>query len=256
MLERAWRVLATGVCFASFGAGGVLIGLFGPLVLRGVSRDPAACSRRAQALIHYAFRLFVWMMRVLGVLSLEVRERQRLRRGGLLVLANHPSLIDVVLLLSLLRQANCVVKSRLLKNPFTRPPILAAGYISNAEGSPLVDECIAALDRGETLLLFPEGTRTPPGGPIGLRRGAANIAVRARRAVTPVVIRVNTPTLTGRAGWYRVPRVRPHFVVEVKEDLAIDPFLAGNRPMPLAARELTARLQTFFTKEVEQIASV
>jgi hypothetical protein len=42
-----------------------------------------------------------------------------------MIIANHPSLIDVVFLIGLVRQANCVVKQSLWENPFTRGPVRA-----------------------------------------------------------------------------------------------------------------------------------
>jgi 1-acyl-sn-glycerol-3-phosphate acyltransferase len=255
MLERAWRTLATAFCFASFGLGGVLIGLIGFLGIRVVVSDAALRSRRARAFVHFAFRLFVWMMCTLRVLSVEVRGQDRLGREGLLVLANHPSLIDVVFLLSILPQANCVVKSHLLRNPFTRGPVEAAGYITNDQGEALISDCVATLKCGETLLLFPEGTRTRPGEPIRLLRGAAHIAVRARAPITPVVIRVNTPVLHKGAKWLRVPPRRPHFIIEAKDDIGVDEYIVRRRSLPLAARDLTMSLQSYFAAEVGQIAS-
>jgi 1-acyl-sn-glycerol-3-phosphate acyltransferase len=191
----------------------------------------------------------------LGVISVEVRGERRLRRNGLLILANHPSLVDVVLLISLLRQATCVVKSRLWENPLTRGPILATGYISNSQDGRLVDAGIAVLRRAENLLLFPEGTRTRLGSPIRLQRGAANIAVRASWPITPVVIRVSTPMLPKGAKWFRVPPARPHFVIEVKDDIDVRAYRDRNRSVPLAVRELTIWLQEFFQREIGTIAS-
>jgi 1-acyl-sn-glycerol-3-phosphate acyltransferase len=255
MLDRCWRVVATAICFVGFGLACVAMALVGLPLLRATTPDAVRRAHRAQAIIHYSFRLLVWLFRALGVITVEVYGRQRLRRSGLLVLANHPSLIDVVLLISLLQQATCVVKSRLWENPLTWGPVLAAGYLSNSQDSRLIDEGVAALRRGENLLMFPEGTRTRLNSPIRLQRGAANIAVRARCPVTPVVIRVSTPLLPKGAKWYRVPPTRPHFVIEVKDDINVKAYLDRNRSASLAARELTSGLQGFFEREIGQIAS-
>jgi 1-acyl-sn-glycerol-3-phosphate acyltransferase len=254
MLERAWRTVATGFCFGVFGAGGVVMALVAAPLFRALSRDPWTCVRRTRTLIRHWFRFFVWLMRALGAISLEVRGAERLRRHGILVLANHPSLIDVVILGGLLPQASCIVKAGLWRNVFTRGPVVAAGYISNREGSQLVEECVAALRRGDNLLVFPEGTRTPPDGSIRLQRGSAQIAVRAGCPVAPVVIRVSTPHLTKRDVWYRVPPVRPHYVVEVGQDIDLEAS-AGRTDSPgLAARRLTAWLQRYFTEETRRLA--
>jgi len=255
MLDRAWRVVATAFCFTCFGLGGVVIGLLAFPLLMAASPDRVVRTRRAQALIHHTFRFFVGLMRAVGVICLEVRGAQRLQRSGQLVLANHPSLIDVVILISLLKQTNCIVKGALWRNPFTRGPILAAGYISNDGGSELIDACVAALHQGDNLIVFPEGTRTPLNGPLQMQRGAANIAVRASCIVTPVVIQVSTPMLPKGRPWYRVPPQRPHFTVTVEDDIDMQIFLTQERPATLAARDLTQWLHNFFTRETQQIAA-
>ena len=255
MLDRTWRTAATAFCFACFGAGGILIGLVAFPLLIAVSPNKSVRARRAQALIHHTFRLFVGLMCIVGVISLETRGARRLARNGQLVLANHPSLIDVVILISLLKQTNCIVKSKLWRNPFMRGPILAAGYISNNGGSELVDDCIRALECGDNLVVFPEGTRTPLQGDMQLQRGAANIAVRARCIVTPVTILVSTPMLPKEIPWYKVPPVRPHFTVTVRDDIHIGQFFASDRPPSLAARDLTRWLHELFTRETKPIAT-
>lgn len=255
MLDRAWRIVATAFCFACFGLGGVLIGLVAFPLLMIASPDRAMRTKRAQALIHHVLRLFVGLMRAVGVISLEVHGAQRLLRSGQLVLANHPSLIDVVILMSLLKQTNCIVKGALWRNPFTRGPVIAAGYISNHGGSALIGDCVTALQQGDNLIVFPEGTRTPVNGPMQMQRGAANIAVRAACIVTPVVIRVSTPMLPKGRPWYRVPPTRPHFIVSVEDDIDMQKFLTQDRPATLAARDLTQWLHDFFTRETQQIAA-
>jgi 1-acyl-sn-glycerol-3-phosphate acyltransferase len=255
MFDRYWRVVATAICFAVFGIACGAMGMVALPVLLVTTKDATQRAHRAQTLTHYTFRAFVRLMCAVGVMTVEVRGRQLLRRSGVLVLANHPSLIDVVLLLALLRRATCVVKSRLWENPLTRGPVLAMGYISNRQDSRLIDEGVAVMQRGENLLMFPEGTRTRLNSPIRLQRGAVNIALRADCAVTPVVIRVSTPTLTKGAKWYRVPPARPHFVIDVKDDIDVKDYLLRNRSISLAARELTSWLQGFFQREIGQVAS-
>ena len=93
-------------------------------------------------------------------MTYQIEGGERLQRDGLLVLANHPTLIDVVCLISLLPNADCVVKRAVARNPFMRGPVRAAGYISNDDGAGLVDDCVAAVHAGGTLVIFPEGTRS------------------------------------------------------------------------------------------------
>jgi 1-acyl-sn-glycerol-3-phosphate acyltransferase len=247
-LNHAWRVIGTGISFASFGVGGVLLWLLVfPAISLGV-RDPERRGRVARKVISRTFGSFVELMRVLGVLTWEVRGAERLQRRGLLVLANHPTLIDVVFLVSLIPDADCVVKSRLARNPFTRGPIRATGYICNDSGAGLVQDCIASLRSGKNLVIFPEGTRTRRDVPQPLQRGAANIAIRGAVDITPVRIKCTPPTLGKGEKWYRVPSRRFHVSLDVGDDLAVAPFLDGATEA-MAARRLTDYLTGYFELE-------
>ncbi|AOY96788.1 1-acyl-sn-glycerol-3-phosphate acyltransferase [Cupriavidus sp. USMAA2-4] len=249
-IDRAWRVCATGVCFSTFGLGGLLLRI---VVFPLMALLPGPDLRRQRAckqLVHHAFRLFLLLMRGLGVLRYEIRHAERLRRSGLLIVANHPSLIDVVFLIALTRRADCVVKAGLARNPFTRGPVLATGYVCNDAGAAMVDDCIASLRAGNNLVIFPEGTRTVPGAPMRLQRGAANIAVRGGFALTPVVIRCEPPTLAKGEKWYAVPLRRPRFVIEVKDDIDPAACLAAGVDDALAVRQLTQALSEYFSREV------
>jgi 1-acyl-sn-glycerol-3-phosphate acyltransferase len=248
-IDRAWRTAATGFCFAAFGLGGLLLrcAVF-PLLNLAVAQ-PERRVRWARACIHHAFRCFVGLMKALGVMTCEVRGGERLRRGGLLILANHPTLIDVVLLMALIREADCVVKAALAHNPFTRGPVRAAGFVCNDSGPGMVEDCVQSLRSGNNLIIFPEGTRTPRIGHQPLQRGAANIAVRGQRDVTPVRIRVAPMTLGKGDKWYRVPPRRLHVEFDVGEDIAIAPFLAGGASEAIAARRLTDHLTDYFSVE-------
>lgn len=248
MFERvnhAWRVFATGLSFLSFGVGGVLLWLFVFPPLEILVRDPKRRSRYAQAIIKRSFAGHIGLMHRLGVLTYEIRGLDRLQRPGLLVLANHPTLIDVVFLVSLIPNADCVVKSRLAHNPFTRGPVRATGYICNDNGAELVKDCINSVRSGKNLIIFPEGTRSPPSGQRHLQRGAANIAIRGGLDVTPVLIRCTPPTLAKGGKWYHVPSRRFHVLIEVREDLPVASFLGGESEA-IASRRLTEYLTTYF----------
>lgn len=250
-LNQLWRVFATGSSFALFGIGGVLLWILVFPALNLLIRDTRRRGVIARRVIQRSFAIFIECMRVMGVLSYRIDNVERLHRQGLLVLANHPTLIDVVFLVSLVPDADCVVKSRLARNPFTRGPIRASGYICNDGGPSLVDEGIASVRSGRNLVIFPEGTRSPPEGLGPLRRGAANMAVRGGLAVTPVVIRCTPPTLGKGLPWYRVPPRRFHISITVLADLPMEDFLAG-APEPLAARRLTDHLNQLFQTELHR----
>ena len=241
-----WRGLGTAASFALFGVAGIFLGG----VVFPVSRlVPMSRSRRrafSSGVVRAGFRTFIEIMRLLGVLTYEFRGTSRLGRPGQLIVANHPSLIDVVFLLGFTPGAGCVVKAALWRNPVTGGVASSAGYVPNYPTETMLEGASTTLRSGQSVIMFPEGTRTTPGRPFEFHRGAASIAVRAAQLVTPVYITVEPTTLTKHSAWYRIPPRRPHFSLVVGDDLEVESF-RQNTSIPLAGRALNAFLIRHFT---------
>ncbi len=252
-IERAdafhWRFVATALSFTVFGLGAVVLSItvFPLLSLLPVTR----CRRVSRALLQKGMRGFVGFMRRVGVLTYEFRGHERLGQPGQLIVANHPTLIDVVFLLAFTPQAGCVVKHAMFRNLLTRSAVSATGYISNELTADMIEGAATALREGQTLIMFPEGTRSPVGEPLVLHRGAANVAVRAAAQVTPVYIRCEPVTLTKSEPWYRIPRRRPHFTLIVGENLPLQQARALPS-IPLASRLFNELMREQFQGELRQ----
>ncbi|ODS23634.1 hypothetical protein AB835_07940 [Candidatus Endobugula sertula] len=248
-INKGWRLLATGLCFLIFGLGAfVLSWTLIPIVYfsspKGLQRE-----RRVKVFIHYAFRLFVHIMSISGVLTYKVDNFKQLNTPGQFILANHPSLIDVVLLIAFVKRADCIVKSSLLRNPLTRGAMKMAGYIANEDPEQVIQLATESLNRGNSLIIFPEGTRTTPGRKLSMRRGAANIALRAGCDITPVVITCKPTTLTKAHRWYHIPEKRCQISLVLRPKLNVDKFRQEEK-RSLSARELTRFLENYFTQEL------
>jgi len=102
---------------------------------------------------------------------------------------------------------------------------------------------------GNNLIVFPEGTRTPRNGDIRFKRGAANIAVRGKCNLIPVVIRCTPSTLGKGDTWWKVPPRRVQLTIEVQEEIDIQTFLSAAENETLAARHLNEHLQQYFAEE-------
>lgn len=242
-LEYISRLFFTGIAFASFGLGGLLLSLTAFPLLNLLVRDAERRARYAQWLVHKSFRLHVLYSTMFGVISVEVIGAEQLDKDrGTLVVANHPSLLDVVLLTSVMRRAQCIVKAEIWRNPFMCGVVTAAGYIRN-DGDPekLLEDCAAVLRAGNNLIIFPEGSRTVPGQPMKLQRGVANIALRAGAPIRIVSISCVPPSLMKGQKWYEIPRVRSHFTITVRGLIEIGNFM-DDAERPIAARRLNAYL--------------
>jgi 1-acyl-sn-glycerol-3-phosphate acyltransferase len=242
IVGRVWRFFGTAVSFAVFGVGGLILALIVFPAISLLSRDTTTRSSRVRATVHHSFRGFVWMMHSLGVLDFDVDPRCReafTAKGGLMIVANHPTLIDVVVLLAQVKHGNCIVKRALWRNPFLGLVVRATNYIPNDDSEALLHACVAALESGETLVVFPEATRTVPGQPMELRRGAARVALAAKTPVQMVHISCNPSTLTKAEHWFEIPRRRPCLRMKVGDRLDIGEFAQTGEEPSRASRRLT-----------------
>ncbi|XQW84907.1 lysophospholipid acyltransferase family protein [Thalassotalea piscium] len=252
IINRIWRIFATGFCFAVFGFGAVLLSFFCFPLQKLIYRDFNKRQAVARLTVHYTFKFFIQLMSLLGVGSFNVPNKHYFEQlRGQLILANHPSLIDVVVLISLMPNADCIVKAHLFKNPFIRGVIKNTGYISNSNPDELIDACSRSLAQGNNLIIFPEGTRTTSGENIKFQRGAANIAIRCQASVTNFIIRVSPTTLTKTEKWYQVPQKKFEFNLYVAADFNSKLEFSDNI-LSKASRVLTRKWQSFFTEELHK----
>jgi len=246
-LDRAWRFAGTAIAFPLlFGGATVLAGVAFP-ILQAVTRESPLRRERNQNLVHVLFRLYIGLLRALRLADVEIEGRERLSNGpARIIVANHPSLLDVVLLMALVRRAQCVVKHELWQSPYLGRVVRGAGYIRNdLDSDALLEACRAALASGNHLIIFPEGTRSVPGEPIRLRRGFANIATCLETEIQPVTISCSPATLTKGEKWWAIPKRRPRFRVEIGEPLNTRSWLNGEH-RPLAARRIVRHFEEYY----------
>ncbi len=247
-ISYGWRLCATAISFFCFGVGGFLLWVlvFPVLSLWSGSREQKI--RRGQAVVHYSFYVFIGLMHRLGVMTYDIIGLEKLNRSGQLIIANHPTLIDIVFLISRIKQASCIVKGKLWRNPCMRGPIINAGYISNDDPEQMISACVTHLQSGGTLIIFPEGTRSVPNQPYRFQRGAAAIALQANTIVTPVTLSCYPSTLTKNTPWYAIPPQRFHLTMHVGEDIPLQEFI-NITPKSIAVRRFNAYLQTYFMQQ-------
>jgi len=156
----------------------------------------------------------------------------------------------VVMLMSLLPNAQCIVKNQLWNHRFLGPLMRRAGYIRNdLEPEDLLAACQESLAKGQSLIIFPEGTRSEPGQAPKFRRGFANLATLAKAEMQLVTITCTPPTLIKGEPWWKVPPVRPVFRLVVGERLDADSYL-GYPHRSLAARKLVQSLERYYAEKL------
>jgi len=251
-IARRWRVVTTGLCFLTFISGSLVLTLTALPLILFLSSTPGQKERRALKLIHYAFKFFMYYMQVLNpITSFNVHGLEQLPPvKGSLFIANHPTLIDVVAIISCLPACQCIVKKSLLQNFCFGGLLRTAGYIANDYAMQLMDDCSRRLQTGHSLLIFPEGMRSPVDGLHPFTRGAAQIAIRTGAPVVPVVITCEPPTLFKGEPWYTVPARPIDLTLRFLPPLEIPPAVTDKKGIPLQARALTQYIENFFRQEL------
>ncbi|MDO3387799.1 lysophospholipid acyltransferase family protein [Gilvimarinus sp. SDUM040013] len=252
-LDRSWRICATGFCFASFSGAALAQTLFVfPLYHLFCANSPEK-TRKIRRLQQKSFAGFVKMMEVLGLIRVTLHNSALLQKApGCIVIANHPTLIDVVILFAALPGANCVVKGELWRSRFTRGVMRSAGFISNENADKLLQGCRSSLADGQAVLIFPEGSRTTAGQSLAFKRGFANVAVRTGAPLLTAFITCKPLTLVKGEKWYQVPPSRAYIDVYLHEVLEPRDIVDDFDDKPRAARLLTGYLEQYFEEGLQR----
>ena len=176
----------------------------------------SAGRRIGRATIAHGYRFFWRIAAASGMLRLDTAALDTLRdEGGLIVVANHPSMLDALMLMARLPKSACIMKASLGRNPFLGPGARLARYIRNDSAFGMVQCAVHDLQDGGQLVLFPEGTRTTRWPINPFHASFALIAARAQAPVQAVFIDTCSPYL-GK-GWplWRLPPLPIEFSVRL-----------------------------------------
>ncbi len=166
----------------------------------------AAGLRIGRAMIARGYGWFWAVARHSGMLRLDADVLDALRdERGLIVVANHPSMLDALMLVARLPRSACIMKASLVRNPLLGPGARLARYIRNDSAYGMVQRAVQDLKAGGQLVLFPEGTRTTrqPINPFH-----ASFTLIARRAQVPIqTVFIDTDSPYLGKGWplWRLP---------------------------------------------------
>lgn len=243
-LRYTWHIITKVFSFVLFGTGSIVLSVT-VLPLLALFVHPRGRFRTAgHHLVSLTFRFFVALMTALGSLRVRVDDKKRLRTlKSCIIVANHPSLLDVVILISLIPDADCVVNSSLAGKNILHF-ITKWLYIPNIyHHDELMELCILSLKSGSNLIIFPEGTRSLASGQNRFKKGAARVACASGCPLVPVYIggtdkrglRKHDPMLMYNT------RYRYFYDLHLKE--LIDPADYAGLTDIIAAKRMTEKLR-------------
>jgi len=218
-VRHLFHVCTYFVSWLWFGLGGLALNAVCAFLLLLPHRN--SLSAHARAAIRWLFSWWLKWCHATGALRVAWHNFPPAPLpSGVVYIANHPSLIDAPVLLSVLTDCICIFKPALQRNPCIAPAAILAGYSSGDSGIDLIRDVAEKVAAGRSLLIFPEGTRTTPGHHLDrLKPGFALIAQRAGAPIRLITLKA-TPRLVARGvPWWKPPCFPARLEVRLHEEI-------------------------------------
>lgn len=184
----AYRVFIKWFSFFFFGLCSVILIILILPPLRLLIHPKERFKKYGRKIASFYMGVFVSIMHILGIVNLEAGDRSLYRRlSSKVVVANHPSILDVVMLLSLIPNADCIVNAY-LNHSILRGVVRQLYIVGSLGFEEIMNACTESLKEGNCLIIFPEGSRTPRSGHIKLKKGAARVALTTGCGIVPIQI--------------------------------------------------------------------
>jgi len=197
------------------------------------------------------FRLFISMMRIIGIVELETPDREVFNKlESKIVTANHPSLLDMVMLISLIPNADVIVRGNLSRNIIFRGVVSKLYILNSLDFDEIVSAAKESLGRGNCIVIFPEGTRTPRDGQMRLKKGAARLSLLTGTEIVAAHI--------GGTDKYGLKKNDPFlsfnhtdkYIYRVRIQKTLSPEKYAGMEMQRAVRRLNAEMLELFQRPV------
>lgn len=206
---------------------------------------------RYRMIAGYWATIAIWLARHVARVDYRISGLENIPQQPCVILAKHQSTWETFFLSMLFQPLSQVLKRELLRIPvfgwalaMLRPIALDRSQPKKALRQ-LSEQGAAALNNGNWLLIFPEGTRVPPGKIGKFSRGGAALAARAGLPVLPVAH--NAGHFWPKSGWYKRPGVI---------DVVIGPPMQAQGSDGAAIAELNERAFQWVARAQRNIGSL
>ena len=117
----------------------------------------------------------------------------------------------------------------------------------------MIDKCVDVLNQGNSIIIFPEGTRTPIGSKLGkFRKGAARIAIKSGCDIRPIYLTCQPRFLSKSQKWYEIPPKRVNLTLDVGDEFKSNVIGTGHS-YHTSSRLLTRYLEKHFSSNLDKL---
>jgi len=246
-----YRIFCKAVSFFVFGLA-TLIFVFPVMPAMLLFLHPVEkLQKYTRRIVSAFFRVFVSMMRIMGAVELDAPDREVFGKlQSKIVAANHPSLLDVVMLISMIPNADVIVRGNLSRNIICRGVVRRLYILNSLDFDEIVSAAKESLGRGNCIVIFPEGTRTPPGGQMRLKKGAARLSLLTGTEIVVVHIGGTDKYGLGKNDPFLSFNHTDKYIYRVRIQKTLSPEKYAGVEIQRAVRRLNAEMLELFQSPV------
>ncbi len=245
------RVCFAALFFSVFGLGALFLSQIVFRLLSLFIKDENRLTDLSRQITASSFKLYLFSGQVCRIFKITIEGTQKISEDrGMIFIANHPSLLDIVIFISVVPHATCLMKEAIVHNPFMKGIAGCNRYIANSEGTDkIMHKCKKALLSGDNLIIFPEGTRTTDENKLKFTHGFSSIALTCNFNIRPAVINFHGDCLRKNAPWYSIFTGRLEYRITFLESFDTEKFRAQykDREDSAVSRLLAKHLQNLIT---------
>ena len=210
--------------FGFFGCGALIINYIvfplGAVFIKKEKRKAFYCN-----VVHGTWKFFNRMMEKNGIIKIMIQNPQSLLSvKGKIIVANHPSFIDIVILIGTVPDTICIAKKELKKNIFMGNIVKSLFLINDENQEDMLKESALLLNKGYNLIIFPTGTRTLENEKLKLHKGAAMLALHTKTDIVPVYIHCDYKFLAKNEKIYDAGEKTVTYTITVNDPIQIEDF--------------------------------
>lgn len=199
---------------------------------------------------HVAGRIWARLILLVSRVRVSVQGLHHLDPGVTCIyMVNHQSMFDILVLQGyVLVQFRWLAKQELFRIPVFGPAMARAGYVSidrsnRRSAHKSLSEAARKISQGVSVVVFPEGSRSPQGKIMPFKPGGFHLAMRAGRPIVPVVIR-GTHDIMPKGSL----RISPgHVVVSINAPIETASYAKGDKNL------LMERVRFVMNQDLERI---
>ena len=237
------RVFMKWLSYFVFGLGTLILVILVLPVMTIIIHPAQRFQKLIRRFISASFRAYVKFMTFIGIVIFDPGDKTCFRNlRSNIVVANHPSILDVVMLISLIPNADVIVRGNLIKNFIVRGVVRRLYILSSLDFDSMISACKKTLDQGNCIIIFPEGTRTPRSGIMRFKKGAARISLLTGANIVPVHFGGTDKYGLGKNDPFTAFNHTEKYIYRLRIQTPLNPKKYTGMEMPKAVRRFNAEI--------------